>query len=144
MHLFIDSPDAIAACRRASGSAVPGGGLFDMAPRRFPAADGAAAGRASHDRPPERRCSADADYSIAQESYQEGMAFDRRRHRRRRIAAALRAVALILAIPLLIVAVFLAAYAFTCIMDGATFEELGQLMLDLIDEVAATANSLAG
>lgn len=67
-------------------------------------------------------------YSQAQDTYQRERAHDRRRARRRKRAAALRIAAVAVLLPLGLVAVFLLAYATTCILNGASPEELGELM----------------
>lgn len=67
-------------------------------------------------------------FSQAQQSYQEEMAFDRKRHRGKRRAALVRVLAYVLLLPVVLFAVFIGAYALTCILNGATPEELNELM----------------
>ena len=72
---------------------------------------------------------------LAGEAYREEMAYDRRRARRRRLAGVLRVLAMIVAVPLAVVVVFLASYALTCILNGASPDELAQLMGNLFSSV---------
>ena len=60
----------------------------------------------------------DSPHSVAYEEYQAELAFDRRRVRRRRVLAVLRTLVLILAVPVLLVAVFIASYALTFVLSG--------------------------
>lgn len=62
--------------------------------------------------------------SIAADAYREEKAFDRKRQRRRARSRVLRILALMVLVPLAIVAVFLVSYALTCILNGASPEEL--------------------
>ena len=62
--------------------------------------------------------------SIAADAYREEKAFDRKRRRRRGLGRVLRMLMLIVLTPLAIVAVFLISYALTCILNGASPEEL--------------------
>ena len=62
--------------------------------------------------------------SIAADAYREEKAFDRKRRRRRACARVLRMLALMVLIPVAIAAVFLVSYALTCILNGASPEEL--------------------
>ena len=83
-------------------------------------------------------------YSVQQDSYREELAFDRARSRRRRLAAVLKVVALVIATPVALAVVFVAAYAFTCILNGATPDEVVVMLSDLAREVAAAASSALG
>ncbi len=83
-------------------------------------------------------------YSVQQDSYAQELAFDRRRARRRRWAQRLRTLAMIVLIPLGLVAIFLASYALTCILNGASPSEvlehlaaLGQRLGDVITTICA-------
>ena len=92
------------------------------------------------------RRGADGSYSVAQEAYQAELAFDRRRRRRSKVWAAVRVAGLCIAVPLGFVALFLVAYALTCIMDGASPEELAEHFAVLFrwvgDAVARLGESL--
>lgn len=70
-------------------------------------------------------------YSVAQEAYREELAYDKRRARRRKLFAVVRAVGLLFGIPLLLVAVFVGSYVFTCIFNGATPGEVVELLSDM-------------
>ena len=70
-------------------------------------------------------------YSVAQEAYREELAYDKRRARRRKLFALVRAVCLLVGIPLLLVAVFVGSYVFTCIFNGATPAEVVELLSEM-------------
>lgn len=83
-------------------------------------------------------------YSVQQDSYAQELAFDKRRVRRRRWAQRLRTLAMIVLIPLGLAAIFLASYALTCILNGASPNEvlrhlaaLGQRLGDVITTIRA-------
>lgn len=83
-------------------------------------------------------------YSVQQDSYAQELAFDRRRARRRRWAQRLRTLAMIVLIPLGLAAIFLASYALTCILNGASPSEvlehlaaLGQRLGDVVTTIRA-------
>lgn len=83
-------------------------------------------------------------YSVQQDSYAQELAFDKRRARRRRLGQRLRTLAMIVLIPLGLVAIFLASYALTCILNGASPNEvlqhlaaLGQRLGDVITTIRA-------
>ena len=83
--------------------------------------------------------SAPEAYSVQQDSYAQELAFDKRRARRRCVGQRLRALAMIVLIPLGLAAIFLASYALTCILNGASPNEvlqhlaaLGQRLGDVI------------
>lgn len=83
-------------------------------------------------------------YSVQQDSYAQELAFDKRRARRRRWAQRLRTLAMIVLIPLGLAAIFLASYALTCILNGASPSEvlehlaaLGQRLGDVITTIRA-------
>lgn len=83
-------------------------------------------------------------YSVQQDSYAQELAFDKRRARRRRWAQRLRTLAMIVLIPLGLAAIFLASYALTCILNGASpsevlehFAALGQRLGDVITTIRA-------
>ena len=76
-------------------------------------------------------------YSIAQETYAEQLAFDRRRMRRRRGAAAARVLLVVILVPVLLFAAFVGSYALTCILNGASPRELVVLMGELFGKMRA-------
>lgn len=83
-------------------------------------------------------------YSVQQDSCAQELAFDKRRARRRRLGQRLRTLAMIVLIPLGLVAIFLASYALTCILNGASPNEvlqhlaaLGQRLGDVITTIRA-------
>lgn len=83
-------------------------------------------------------------YSVQQDSYAQELAFDKRRAHRRRLGQRLRTLAMIVLIPLGLVAIFLASYALTCILNGASPNEvlqhlaaLGQRLGDVITTIRA-------
>ncbi len=76
-------------------------------------------------------------YSIAQETYAEQLAFDRRRMRHRRGAAAARVLLVVILVPVLLFAAFVGSYALTCILNGASPRELVVLMSELFGKMRA-------
>ena len=81
-------------------------------------------------------------YSVQQDSYAQELAFDKRRARRRRLGQHLRTLAMIVLIPLGLAAIFLVSYALTCILNGASPNEvvqhlsaLGQRLGDVITAI---------
>lgn len=81
-------------------------------------------------------------YSVQQDSYAQELAFDKRRARHRRWAQRLRTLAMIVLIPLGLAAIFLVSYALTCILNGASPNEvlqhlaaLGQRLGDVITTI---------
>ena len=83
-------------------------------------------------------------YSVQQDSYAQELAFDKRRERRRRWVQRLRTLAMIVLIPLGLAAIFLASYALTCILNGASPSEvfghlaaLGQRLGDVVTTIRA-------
>ena len=86
--------------------------------------------------------SAPEAYSVQQDSYAQELAFDKRRARRRRVGQRLRTLAMIVLIPLGLAVIFLASYALTCILNGASPNEvlqhlsaLGQRLGDVITTI---------
>ena len=73
--------------------------------------------------------------SIVADAYREEKAFDRKRRRRRALGRVLRILLLIALVPLAIVVVFLISYALTCILNGASPEELGASFENLFARV---------
>ena len=81
-------------------------------------------------------------YSVQQDSYAQELAFDKRRARRRHLGQRLRTLAMIVLIPLGLAAIFLVSYALTCILNGASPNEvlqhlaaLGQRLGDVITTI---------
>lgn len=66
------------------------------------------------------------DYSLEQESYRRELDYDRARHRNRRWAGRLRVLAMAILVPLGLVLIFLASYGLTCILNGASPDEVVQ------------------
>lgn len=81
-------------------------------------------------------------YSLAQETYRKELDFDRARSRRKKRAGALRAIAAALLVPLLLLASFVFAYTLTCILQGATPEEVGQMLAALARRALALPGML--
>ena len=81
-------------------------------------------------------------YSVAQDAYREELAFQRRRARRRRIGACLRVLALIVLIPLGLAAVFVGSYVLTCIINGATPEEVLDVLTAMPSRVESFVRSV--
>lgn len=119
---------------RSRGGAVRGG-----AAGREP--DAAAASAAASAQPAPQ---ADDGYSIEQESYQEALAFHRQRARRSMRRAAARVVLIALGVPLALALIFIAAYVFTCVLDGATPQEVGVLLVELFHDVAGLVHDVTG
>lgn len=80
----------------------------------------------------------DRSYSLEQEAYRAELAFDRRRARRRKVLAAVRLLAAVVLVPIVLIALFIASYALTCIASGATPAEVGALLHDLFYSVVTT------
>lgn len=88
--------------------------------------------------------SAPENYSVQQDSYAQELAFDKRRSRRRRWGQRLRTLAMIVLIPLGLAAIFLASYALTCILNGASPSEVLEHLAALgqrLSDVAATIHA---
>lgn len=77
----------------------------------------------------------------AAEAYAAERAYDVKRMRRGALLGVLRAVLLALAVPVLVAAVFVASYALTCILDGATPEELMDALAALFDRSARSRSA---
>ncbi len=67
---------------------------------------------------------------VAYEEYRAELAFDRARARRRLALTVLRTLALILAVPVLLLAVFIASYALTFVLSGASPEKVVEALSD--------------
>ena len=78
---------------------------------------------------------AEEPYSIAQEAYRQELDYDRRRVRGRRRKTMLRVLLTIVLVPILLFAAFIASYVLTCVLNGATPEELAQLMAKLFGRI---------
>ena len=60
------------------------------------------------------------------------------------MAAVLKVIALVIATPVALAVVFVAAYAFTCILNGATPDEVVVMLSDLANEVAGAVAAVLG
>ena len=107
--------------------------LFDAGPPGAAAVDPGQTTAWSVRAPQTRR--PDEAYSIEQEAYRDGLAFQKRRARRRKVLSVLRALALIVLVPVALVLVFLASYVLTCIFNGASPQEV----VDLVGSLVHTA-----
>ena len=87
--------------------------------------------------------SEDTEHEVSQEFYRDEIAFDRRRTRRRRRRGVLRALAVLVSIPVVLVAAFLVSYVLTCIAGGATPDEVVELLGGLWERVRGAAYELA-
>ena len=109
------------------GGSTDGGGIADrggLFGRRRPADNAARESR------PE-------DYSVQQDEYRRELDYDRRRSKRRTLRARLRTLATIVLVPLGLVAIFLVSYSLTCILNGATPNEVVQHLTNLVQRLAA-------
>ena len=86
---------------------------------------------------PAREAVGQPRYSLEQETYQEELAFHKRRLRTSRMASVARIVLAVVLIPLGLAALFVASYAFTCIIDGATPGEVVELLKGFAERVFA-------
>lgn len=68
-------------------------------------------------------------------AYQEEMAYNRSRAQRRRRAGVLRVLLLVIAVPLMLVIAFVVSYILTCILNGASPDDIAGLLADLADRV---------
>ena len=83
-------------------------------------------------------------YSVAQDSYQRELAFDKQRARRRKVTGMLKMVLFVLLLPVALVVVFIAAYALACIANGASPQELLGLLGALLERMGGfVAGALA-
>lgn len=107
-------------------------------------------GSGRRDREPQRRDreprsrSGGEDYSLQQESYRKELAFDRKRARRRKSGAVLRALGYCVGVPIALVIVFVVSYVLTCIVNGATPEEVVELAGSLFERVRGFVWQLMG
>lgn len=77
-------------------------------------------------------------------AYRCEKAYDARRRRRRAVLAVLKVVLTIALVPVAVTIVFVGSYAVTCILDGATPEELVQALLDLLEQVKSIVREVMG
>ncbi len=91
---------------------------------------------------PDDRCE-DTEHEVSQEFYRDEIAFDRRRTCRRRRRGVLRALAVLVMIPVVLMAAFLVSYVLTCIAGGATPDEVVELLGGLWERVRGAAYELA-
>lgn len=71
------------------------------------------------------------DYSVQQDEYRRELDYDRRRSRHRTFRARLKTLAMIVLVPLGLIAIFLVSYSLTCILNGATPSEVVQHLSNL-------------
>ena len=84
-------------------------------------------GGAAHEQAPAQRDGArPQEYSLEQETYRRELDYDRARQRRRKVFGKLKVLALAVLVPLGLAVIFLVSYALTCILNGATPEEVVQ------------------
>lgn len=81
--------------------------------------------------------------SIAGEAYREEKAYAARRHRHKLVLGMLRTVGVIVAVPVIVTLVFVASYALTCVLEGATPEELVQALSDLWEQALRIVRQVA-
>lgn len=82
-------------------------------------------------------------YSIAGEAYREERAYAARRHRHKLVLGMLRTVGVIVAVPVIVTLVFVASYVLTCVLEGATPEELVQALSDLWEQALRIVRQVA-
>ena len=82
------------------------------------------------------------EYSIQQESYRKELAFDRARERRRKLVAVVRMLIMIVAIPAGLVLLFVASYSLTCILNGATPDEVLELLQMMFERICDFVSQL--
>lgn len=75
--------------------------------------------------------------TVTHDAYAAERAYDAARRRRAKVASAVRVVAAVVLAPVLLFAVFLVAYALTCVLNGASPDELGPLMRDALGHTAS-------
>lgn len=82
--------------------------------------------------------------STAAEAYREEKAYDRRRAKKHRFMGVLRVLVMIVLLPLALATVFVGSYALTCILNGASFDEVVQLVGELFARLQAFVNDVSG
>lgn len=85
----------------------------------------------------------DTSYSLAQESYRDELVFHKQRARRRRVAAIVRVLACVVLIPLALVVVFVGSYIMTCVVNGATPNEVFDLLSTMPERIASFVRAVA-
>lgn len=146
MNLFIETPQRAAERlereRRLGRGAAPSRDAGRWMAGVLPTTDGSL----DLDEPesvarglPTNRSLAGQPYSVAQESYQRELAFDRQRARKRKAASILKMALFVLLLPVALVAVFIAAYALACIANGASPQELLELLGALFERMGGFA-----
>lgn len=146
MNLFIETPqraaDRLERERRLGRGTVPARDTDQWTAGVLPAAGGSL----DLDEPESvardlsaNRSLAGHPYSVAQESYRRELAFDRQRARKRKAASVLKMVLFVLLLPVALVAVFIAAYALACIANGASPQELLELLGALLERMGGFA-----
>lgn len=75
----------------------------------------------------------------AHDAYAAERAYDAARRRRARAASVARVALAVVLAPIVLFAVFLAAYALTCVLNGASPDELGPLMRDALGHTVSFA-----
>lgn len=81
---------------------------------------------------------------VARTAYRDEMEFANKRARSRKRGQVLRVVVSAVLFPLLLLLVFFAAYALTCIANGASPNELVGLMAELIERMGEFVTELTG
>ncbi len=127
-----ETPKARERAETAGGTTVAEGTTALAAPGR----------RGIFSRRKEKTPAAHEEYSIQQESYRAELAFDRARERRRKFLAVLRALAMVVLVPLGLVLLFVGSYSLTCILHGATPDEVVELLQMMFERVCSFAASL--
>lgn len=84
----------------------------------------------------------DGAYSLEQDTYRAELAFDRKRTRRRKVLSAVRVLALVVLVPAILVVVFVASYILTCILNGATPDDVLELLQGLWMRVEGFAHDV--
>ena len=84
----------------------------------------------------------DGAYSLEQDTYRAELAFDRKRSRRRKVLSAARVLALVVLVPAILVVVFVASYILTCILNGATPDDVVELLQGLWMRVEGFAHDV--
>lgn len=145
MNLFLETPQQAAerlmrgqGCRTApSGDSGMGSrSVFTPAAAGAPDAGSRPAAPASPPGMPAGNRVQDG-CSIAQEAYREEIAYGRRRARLRKRAAALRVIATMVLVPVVLLLAFIASYVLTCIINGASPDDIAGLLSELWGRLCA-------
>ena len=78
------------------------------------------------------------------DEYWQERAYDRRRQRASKLRRVLRVAIAVLLVPVILALVFVAAYALTCIMNGASPSELAELLGVMVERAGSFAGELLG